>query len=333
MKNSWRLSTAIILVILIILFVLIGDLIGGIFGTFFNHPEWRMQCVEIMLVVALVVALYCYLSPVNPVLNGMNAMQINEHINPRVYGIVKGLAEKAGTPMPDVYVCNVDYPNAFALGRSPDKALVAVTYPLLDLLSDDELEGVLGHELSHITHRDTIVNGVARTSAKVLTTFAVVMGVVAMISVAVLGAAGSAAGRSKKEDGSGFLLLILIALLIPVIIVGLIMYIAVPGSAAVLRFGISRSREYGADESSARLTGKPLALASALIKIDNYCIQTDNTYKTKTTVAAPLMIINPFGVARTKFRNRLLSTHPTTESRVERLQKLDEELRNTLNTE
>ncbi len=316
MENSWQVSTAIILVIMIVMFMLVGALIGTLFGFLIHSLTW-WNCALFMLAVALLVAVYCYFSPVDPVLKGMNARPADEYNDSRVYRIVRGLAEKAGTPMPAVYVCDVDYPNAFALGRTPDKALVAVTRPLADLLTDDELEGVMGHELSHIIHRDTIVNGIARTSASVLSKFSILMGYAAMIGALALASA---------KNANAIVLLIMVALTIPVIIVGTILYVAVPGSSAILKFGVSRSREYGADESSARLTGKPMALANALVKMDDYCQRTDNSYKTKTAVAAPLMIVNPFGRKRGSFMNTLFSTHPTTESRVERLIEIDEEL-------
>lgn len=324
--NSWRISTVLILATLILMFVLVGGLIGFVFGSVFSSPQWTYQCALFMFFISLLVAVYCYLSPVDPVLRGMNAVRVDEQSCPRLYYIVQKIAVAANTPMPIVYVCNVDYPNAFALGRSPDRALVAVTRPLMDLLDDNELEAVMGHELSHIIHRDTIVNGIARTSAKVLTTFAIVMGYAALVSAAVLGSAGASASNSRNNNGEGLAFLIMLIILIPVIIVGAILYVAVPGTSAILNFGVSRSREYGADESSARITKKPLALARALVKMENYCSQTDNTYKTKTTVAAPLMIVNPFGHARNKFMNRILSTHPSTESRIEKLRKISEEL-------
>ncbi len=321
--RSWQFDTIVILGLLILSFMLVGALIGLVFGFLFQGLTWANGALA-MLVVALFVAAYCYLSPVDPVLKGMNAEQVSESSCPRVYNIVKRLAEKANTPMPLVYVCDVDYPNAFALGRSPDKALVAVTKPLMDLLTDDELEGVMGHELSHIIHRDTIVNGIARTSASVLTYFSLFMGFAALLSALVLGSAGSSSGGG---NGGLILFLILLAVLIPVIIVGAILYIAVPGSSAILNFGVSRSREYGADESSARLTRKPMSLANALVKIDKCCAGTDNDYKTKTAIAAPIMITNPFGNKREKLTNRLFSSHPSTESRVERLKQIDAELR------
>lgn len=130
MGNGWQITTVIILAILITMFVLVGALIGFVFGYVFGSPQWTYQCALVMLFIALLVAAYCYFSPVEPVLKGMNAIQINESSCPRVYHIVQELVNKAGSPMPAIYVCDVDYPNAFALGRTPDKALVAVTIPL-----------------------------------------------------------------------------------------------------------------------------------------------------------------------------------------------------------
>jgi len=323
--GDWPFTTLAMFSMFVTLFAMVGALFGYVYGFLFHQLNW-LNCALLAVSIAAIIGTYCMLAPVEPVLKDMGAAQVDRYSCPRMYRAVRKLCEESDTPMPTMYVCDTDYPNAFALGRTPDKALVAVTKPLLDILDDDELEGVLGHELSHIIHRDTIVNGTARNSAYALTAFSKIMGFAALAAGVVLGSAGASTSGRKNDGGGGLLILILFAIMIPIIITGTITYLAVPGASAILMFGISRSREYGADESSARLTRKPLALASALVKLDDWCAGSSNSYETGGTSAAPLMIVNPFGTGRKKFRNRILSTHPPTEDRVRRLEALDREI-------
>lgn len=248
------------------------------------------------------------------------ARKVSRWTDPRLYGIVAGLAAKAGVPVPDVYVCDVDFPNAFALGKSPDKALVAATRPLMDMLTDDELEGVMAHEMSHIIHRDTVVNGTARVCAKGLAASALVMGAIGTLGLAMLGSGGN----SKSSGGGGLFFLILFVILIPIIAVCLIMCLALPSASAVMRFGVSRSKEFGADEGSARITGKPMALAMALSKMEKGCSVESNTFRDQSS--ANLWIVNPFGRFRRKLLCSLMDTHPPTEARIKRLMELDDEI-------
>lgn len=190
--------------------------------------------------------------------------------------------------------------NAFALGRTPDRALVAITRPFLDLLDDDELEGMMAHKLSYIINRDTIVNGTAHTNARFLTVSAIVMG----------------AGE--------IIFLIMCVILIPVMVVCLVMCLALPSASAIMRYGVSRSREYGADEGSARLTGKPMSLASALMKLEQGCSVQTNTFRDSSS--ANLWIVNPFGKFRKRFINSLMDTHPSTADRIRRLEELEREI-------
>ena len=209
--------------------------------------------------------------------------------------------------------------NAFAIGRTPDRALVAATRPLVDML-DDELKNVMAHELSHIMHRDTIVNGTARTSARFLTVSAIVMGAIGAFAMALLGAGG---GKSSGGAG-GIVFLIMCVILIPVMVVFLLMCLALPSASAVIRYGVSRSREYDADEESARLTGKPMTLASALMKLEQGCSVQTNTFR--DTSSANLWIVNPFGQFRKMFLTGLMDTRPSTADRVRRLEALDREI-------
>lgn len=316
--TSWQTSTALILGLMVVTYAIVGAVIGYVFTFWFSDDGW-LYGMALFLLIALVLAIYCYTVPVDTVLKGFNATKVSYGSETRLYEIVAGLADKAGTPMPEVYVCDLPFPNAFALGRSPDRALVAATRPLMDMLTDDELEGVMAHELSHIIHRDTIVNMTARNGAKFLSASALVMGGIGALGLAMMGSGGK-----KSSGGGGIFFLILIVILIPVVIACLIMALALPVAGAVMRFGVSRSREYGADESAGRITGRPMALANALLKMDRMCSSDGNQYKDYSS--SSLWIVNPLGRFRKRALSGLMDTHPSTESRVERLRKLDAEL-------
>lgn len=319
--ESWRVSTALIMIVMFVMFVIEGLLFGYFLGML-SPAITPLNCAVVTSCIAALVVVYCHMMPVDPVLRHYNATEVTQDTSPRIYGIVEGLAHKAGTPMPKVYVCDVDFPNAFALGKTPDKALVAVTAPLMDMLDDDELEAVMGHELSHVIHRDTFVNGVARICARILTTSAIVMGITSYALTMALGSGSS----SKGGNGGGILFLLMAAIFIPIILLGLVLCLMLPAASAILKFGVSRNREYGADESSARMTGKPMALVTALLRMENGCSKR-NRFKRSTD--AHLWITNPLGRKKRKLIDSILSTHPTTESRVERLLKLEEEINGT----
>ena len=316
--TSWKASTALILSLMVVTYAIVGAVMGYVLTYWFTGGIGWMYGLTIFLTIALVLCAYSYLRPVEAVLRGFGATPASESTEPRLYGIVRGLAAKAGTPMPNVYVLDMDIPNAFALGRSPDKALVAATRPLMDMLTDEELEGVMAHELSHIIHRDTIVNGTARTTARFLSISAIALGGMSAAALAMLGAG------SNSRGGNPILFLIMVVILIPVAIVCLLMCLALPSAGAVMRFGVSRSREYGADESAGRITGRPMALASALRKLEAGCSRDSNTFRDSSS--ANLWIVNPFGRFRKKLLCSLMDTHPSTDDRVKRLKKLDAEL-------
>lgn len=198
--------------------------------------------------------------------------------------------------------------------------MVAATAPLMRMLSDEELEGVMAHEISHIVNRDTVVNGTARINAKLLTVSAIVMGSVGVVLLASLGM-----GSNTKSGGNGILFLIMLAIAIPMMLVCLVMAAALPSAAALMRFGVSRNREFGADESAAYMTGKPMALARALVKLDEGCGRDINDYGDAS--AANLWIVNPFGRRRRRLLCSLLDTHPSVEDRVERLVEIENVLR------
>jgi heat shock protein HtpX len=204
---------------------------------------------------------------------------------PRVYQVVERLTQKAGLPMPKIYVIPTDSPNAFATGRNPRHASVAVTQGILNLLNDDELEGVLAHELGHVNNRDILISSIAATLAGAITYAARV-------------AMFFGGGRDERRGGG---------------IGALIMMIVAPLAAMLIQLAVSRSREYQADETGAHLTGNPYALASALAKLDAY---SKRVPMQATPSTAHLFIIQPLlGVNL----GNLFSTHPPIAKRIERL--------------
>ena len=211
---------------------------------------------------------------------------------PRVYNIVERLSQKVGLPMPKVYLIPNDSPNAFASGRNPNHASVAVTQGILGLLNDDELEGVIAHELGHVRNRDILISSIAATLAGAIT----YLGHIARWGMIFGGYGGDR--DSRRGGGIGALLMIILA----------------PFAAMLIQLAVSRSREYGADDTGAHWTGNPYALASALAKIDTYAQQ-------RPLVASPstahLFIIQPF-LGGMSFGS-LFSTHPPTAKRIERL--------------
>jgi heat shock protein HtpX len=214
---------------------------------------------------------------------------------PRAYAAVERLAPKMNIPMPKIYVIPTDSPNAFATGRNPQHASVAVTHGILGLLTDEELEGVLAHELGHVNNRDILISSVAATLAGAITMLAS-MGRWAMIF------GGYGRGERDNRGGGG--------------LSALFMLIVAPIAATLIQLAVSRSREYQADATGAHFTGNPYALASALQKIDAYARRLPLQ---ATPSTAHLFIIQPFlGVSAGTFAN-LFSTHPPVAKRIERL--------------
>jgi heat shock protein HtpX len=212
---------------------------------------------------------------------------------PRVYNIVERLAQKVSLPMPKVYLIPSDSPNAFATGRNPNHASVAVTQGILGLLNDDELEGVLAHELGHVRNRDILISSIAATLAGAITWLA---------SIAKWGMifGGMRGSREDRGGGGG--------------IAAIAMIFLAPFAAMLIQLAVSRSREYGADDTGAHWTGNPYALASALRKIEAYSRRVPLVASPST---AHLFIIAPF-LGGMSFGN-LFSTHPPTAKRIERL--------------
>jgi len=220
------------------------------------------------------------------------AQPISRDDLPRVYNIVERLSQKVGLPMPKVYLIPTDSPNAFATGRNPNHASVAVTQGILDLLKDDELEGVIAHELGHVRNRDILISSIAATLAGAIT----YLGHIARWGMIFGGYGGD---RDDRRGGG---------------IAAILMIFLAPFAAMLIQLAVSRSREYGADDTGAHWTGNPYALASALAKIDAYSRQ-------RPLIASPstahLFIMKPF-LGGMSFGN-LFSTHPPTAKRIERL--------------
>ena len=214
---------------------------------------------------------------------------------PRVYNIVERMTQRVGLPMPRIFVIPTDSPNAFATGRNPSHAAVAVTEGILNLLNDDELEGVIAHELGHVRNRDILTSSIAATIAGAITFLARMAAWGAMF--------GGYGGRDDRDRGGGAL-------------GGLFMLILAPIAAMLIQLAISRSREYAADDTGAHFTGNPYALASALQKLDSYSRRVPMV---ATPSTAHLFIVQPLlGMGGLNFSN-LFSTHPPIAKRIERL--------------
>ncbi|MRR53771.1 MAG: zinc metalloprotease HtpX [Deltaproteobacteria bacterium] len=276
-----RLKTTFLLSLLTVLMVFMGGAIGGQSGMVFAF------------LMAAAMNFFSYWFSDKIVLKMYGAKEIGEHDHPAFYGMVRNLALKAGLPMPRVYIIPSDSPNAFATGRNPEHAAVAATEGILRILSPEELEGVMAHELAHVQNRDILVGTIAATFA----------GAISMIGSMLQWGALLGAGRGNDEEGSGGM------------IGSLAMAIIAPIAAMLIQMAVSRSREYLADESGARICGNPLALADALRKLHTASHMLPMTEAKPAT--AHMFIVNPLtggGVMS------LFSTHPPMEERIARLE-------------
>jgi heat shock protein HtpX len=279
MGNTFK--TAFLLTALTLLLMMIGRAFGGQNG------------MMIALAVAVVMNFVSYFFSDKIALSMYRAKPVTREELPRAYQIVERLTQKIGLPMPKIYVIPTESPNAFATGRNPQHASVAVTHGILGLLTDEELEGVLAHELGHVNNRDILISSVAATIAGAITMLAS-MGRWAMIF------GGMEGGDRDRRGGGGGLAALLMLILAPV-------------AASLIQLAVSRSREYQADATGARFTGNPYALASALQKLDAYSRRVPMMASPST---AHLFIIQP--LLGMNFAN-LFSTHPPIAKRIERL--------------
>lgn len=286
MLNLFR--TGILMAALTAIFLAAGYLIGGQSG------------MVIAFLFALGTNLFAYWNSDRAVLAMYGAQEVDETTAPDLVHLVRVLSENAGLPMPRVFIADNPQPNAFATGRSPEHAAVCATTAILQRLSQEELAGVLAHELSHVKNRDTLIMTITATFA----------GAISMLANFLFFFGGGIGGRRNSPlGGIGALIVMLLA----------------PLTAALVQMAISRTREYEADRSGAILSGRPLWLASALRRISASAEVTENPVAENHPATAHLCIINPLhggGLAG------LFSTHPSTEDRIARLQAMAGEMGN-----
>jgi len=270
-------KTYALMIGLTLLFIWFGGMIGGQSG---------------MLIAFLIAAgmnFYAYYYSDEQVLKHYHAIPVNENSASGLYQIVEKLTQRAGLPMPALYVIPEEQPNAFATGRNYEHAAVAVTEGLLNLLTEEEVEAVIAHELSHIKHYDMLIGTVAATMAG---------------AIAMLANFGMFFGGDRERQN-------------PIVMIALM--ILMPMAATIIQMTVSRNREFMADEGAARMTGHPEWLQSGLIKLDNYARGISMPEADPQT--AHMFIINPFTGKDFSMRE-LFSTHPSTEARVQRLEEL-----------
>ncbi|WP_019879238.1 zinc metalloprotease HtpX [Succinispira mobilis] len=288
------LKTAALLALMTALLVAVGGAFAGRGG------------MMIMLIISLGINFVSYWFSDKIVLKMYNAQEVSMQQAPELVGLVAKLARKANMPMPRVYVIDMDAPNAFATGRNPENAAVAATRGILRMLTLEELEGVMAHELAHVKNRDTLISTIAASLA----------GVITMIADMVRWGAIFGMGRSNDDDGEGA----------GGLVGSLAMMIVAPLAAMLIQMGISRSREYLADRTGGELSGNPLALASALSKMEMFARGTYQPDTNATPATAHMFIVNPLA-GKGQWLMSLFSTHPTTASRIEELKKQAELMR------
>ncbi len=276
-------KTTLLLATLTGLLIIIGQMVGGTSG----------MIIAFIFAIVMNFGTYWYSDKI--VLKMYRAQEVTAAEAPQLYGIVQQLTTRANLPMPKVYIVNTSMPNAFATGRDPKHAAVAATTGIMDLLSAEELEGVMAHELAHVKNRDTLISAVAATIA----------GVITMVATWVKWAAIFGVNRGDSQGPGnliGFLALVIVA----------------PIAATIIQLAISRSREFAADEEGSRISQKPWALASALEKLEygnsHYRERKGDSKPSEAT--AHMFIVNPL---KGNSIMNLFRTHPVTEERVKRL--------------
>ena len=271
-------KTALLLAGLTGLFMAVGYLLGGQAGML------------LALVIAAATNLFAYWNSDRMLLGMYGAQEVDRSTAPELYDMTAKLASRAGLPMPRLYIIHEDQPNAFATGRNPENAAVAVNTGLINLMSQEEVAGVIAHELAHIKNRDTLI----------MTITATIAGAISMIANF-----GMLFGNSRENNNQG-----------PGIIASLALMILAPLAAMVVQMMISRTREYAADRLGGEIVGNPLWLASGLQRLEQGVHAIHNARAEYNPATAPLFIINPLSGAR---MDNLFSTHPNTGNRVQAL--------------
>ncbi len=273
-------KTAFLMIVLTVLFVLVGGMVGGRGGMI------------VALGLACLMNVFSYWFSDKIVLSMYRAQEVDESSAPELYGIVRRLTERAGIPMPRVYTIPQAQPNAFATGRDPQHAAVVVTEGLMRIMGKQEIEGVLAHELSHVKNRDILIGTIAATLAGAIMVLAQMARFTAIFG----------GGRDDERDGGGIAMIF--------------MAIFSAVAASLIQLAISRSREYRADASAARLSGNPMGLAHALAALQN---ASERLPMDASPATSHMFIVNPFS---RKGIVSLFSTHPPIEDRIERLERM-----------
>lgn len=279
MYNHTR--TFFLIAVIVALFIVVGHFIAG--------PRGAM----IAFILAGLMNFYAYWNSDKLVLRMYGAQEVSVQTAPELHRIVQTLAQRAGLPMPKVYIIESAQPNAFATGRNPENAAVAASTGLLDILDSREIAGVMAHELAHIANRDTLTMTITATLAGAI-------GYLAQLPFLF------ASHRSDENRSHGM-------------IVHLIVMILAPLAAMMVQMAISRTREYSADAAGAQICGDPMALASALKKIEHAALRIDNPVAEENPATAHMFIINPLIQGG---MDNLFSTHPSTTNRIMRLSQI-----------
>lgn len=274
-------KTAALMALLMAIMVAIGQMVGGSHGA------------TLMLVLALVINFGTYWFCDTLVLKSYGAEPIERNQAPELYNLVEQLAQNAGLPMPRVAIINSEVPNAFATGRNPDNAVVAVTTGIMRTLNYNELAGVLGHELAHVKHRDILISTLAATMATFISYIANMLQWAAIFG-----------GRSDDDERGGLIGTLAVIIIAPI-------------AASLIQLAISRSREFSADEEGGIICGNPNFLADGLEKIEYYATHA-KPLPQATQATAHMFIINPLSGTKKMFMS-LFSTHPDTDERIARL--------------
>lgn len=285
--NMNNIKTVMLMVLMAVIMMLIGGLVGGRTG------------LTIMLFFSIAMNIYSYWCSDSLVLRWSGAQEVTREQAPQLYNLVENLASRAGLPMPRVCIIDADEPNAFATGRNPEHAAVAVTTGIMRVLDYNEISGVLAHELAHVKNRDILTSTIASMMATVISyaaQFFMFFG-----------------GSSDDDDGVNPIAAIAMMILAPI-------------AAMLIQMAISRSREYEADHDGGEICGNPNYLADGLEKIEYYVTHSPETLPDAKPATANMYIVNPFegtGKALTK----LFSTHPDTADRIARLREQAREMR------